>query len=58
MTRCGWNTNDRRECPEPGTVEIPEGPRLLCPRHAVDLIEKRAAAEARARAAMLGTLGG
>ena len=57
MTLCGWNVNGRRDCQEPGTVEIPEGPRFLCPRHAVDLVEKRAAAEARARAARLRGLG-
>lgn len=53
MTRCGWNTRDRRDCPEPGEIRVPEGPRLLCQRHARDLVEARAAAHERARAAAL-----
>lgn len=34
MTRCGWNTHDRRECEEPGEILLPEGPRFLCRLHA------------------------
>ena len=64
MRRCGWNTRDLRDCPEPGEIPVPEGPRLLCRLHAAalerlreDARRRRHEETERARAARLRGLG-
>ncbi|WP_432477190.1 hypothetical protein [Nocardioides sp. GXQ0305] len=34
MRLCGWRTNGKRECPDPGEILFEEGPRWLCMGHA------------------------